>query len=179
MRTTTGDGAERMPESAPTAETYLDVTVRSTDMDADRNVNNAVYFQYFEQSRLEHLLGLGVIRWPPSRGGDPPQFALVETTARFRAPAFHRDVLGVRTLTTGVGNRSFTLAYEVRRQSDGALICEGASVQVWLDADGQASPLPQDVRAALQRSLSRPAPAAGESAASDPTKEDDHSRAAR
>ena len=134
-------------------ETVLDVTVRSTDMDADRNVNNAVFFQYFEQSRLEHLLRLGVIRWPPSRGGDPPQFALAETTARFRTPAFHRDVLSVRTRTAAVGNRSFTLTYDVRRRGDGALICEGSSVQVWLNPDGRAAPLPPEVRAALERSM--------------------------
>jgi len=139
--------------SAGTVETVLDITVRSTDMDADRNVNNAVYFQYFEQSRLEHLLHLGVIRWPPGRGGDPPQFALAETTARFRAAAVHRDVLTVRTRTTAVGNRSFTLAYEVRRRGDNALICEGSSVQVWLDAGGQAAPLPPEVRTALERSV--------------------------
>jgi acyl-CoA thioester hydrolase len=134
--------------------TTLAITVRSTDMDADRTVNNAVYFQYFEQSRLEHLLRLGVIRWPPARGGDPPQFALAETTARFRAPAFHREVLIVTTRTTAVGTRSFTLGFEVRRRGDDALICEGSSVQVWLDAEGRAAPLPQDVRATLEASLS-------------------------
>ena len=136
-----------------TEGTALAITVRSTDMDADRNVNNAVYFQYFEQSRLEHLLRLGVIRWPPARGGDPPQFALAETTARFRAPAFHRDVLIVTTRTAAVGTRSFTLAFEVRRQGDDTLICEGSSVQVWLDAAGRAAPLPPDVRAALRASV--------------------------
>ena len=134
------------------ARTVVEITVRSTDMDADRNVNNAIYFQYFEQSRLEHLLRLGAIRWPP-RGGDPTQFALAETTARFRAPAFHRDVLAVSTRTAAVSTRSFTLAYEVRRRGDDRLICEGSSVQVWLDAEGKAAPLPADVRAALEGSL--------------------------
>jgi acyl-CoA thioester hydrolase len=132
--------------------TEITITVRSTDMDADRNVNNAVYFTYFEQSRLEHLLRLGVIRWPP-RPTDRPEFALVETAARFRAPAYHRDVLAVATRTLEVRNRSFVLGFEIRRVTDGVLICEGSSAQVWLDDEGRATPLPDGVRAALLASL--------------------------
>ena len=132
--------------------TEIHITVRSTDMDADRNVNNAVYFTYFEQSRLEHLLRLGVIRWPLGPT-DRSQFALVETSARFRAPSYHRDVLTVRTRTTEVRNRSFVLGFTVHRLSDGALICEGSSAQVWLDADGRPAPLPDDVRSALRSSM--------------------------
>ena len=134
--------------------TVLEITVRSTDMDADRTVNNAVFFQYFEQSRLEHLLRFGVIRWPPDRSSGGPEFALAQTTAQFRAPAVHRDVLLVATRTVAIGTKSFTLAYEVRRRGDDALICDGSSVQVWLDAEGRAVPLPPDRRAALERSLS-------------------------
>ena len=134
--------------------TVLAVMVRSTDMDADRTVNNAVFFQYFEQSRLEHLLRFRVIRWPPERSGGGPEFALAQTAAQFRAPAVHRDVLLVSTRTTAIGTKSFTLGYEVRRHGDDVLICEGSSVQVWLDSEGRAVPLPPDRRAALERSLS-------------------------
>ena len=136
------------------AQPTIKITVRSTDMDADRNVNNAVFFQYFEQSRLEHLLRLGIVNWPPSRDAGPPQFALAQTAAQFRAPAVHRDVLRVSTRTAAVGTTSFTLAYDVRR-TDGTLVCDGSSVQVWLDREGGSAPLPQEVRAALEHSLSR------------------------
>lgn len=132
--------------------TEIQITVRSTDMDADRNVNNAVYFTYFEQSRLEHLLRLGVIRWPPGPT-DRPQFVLAETSARFRAPAFHRDTLTVRTRTLEVRTRSFILGFEIHRRSDDTVICEGSSAQVWLGGDGRPAPLPEDVRAALASSL--------------------------
>ena len=40
--------------------TVTQLTVRPADMDADRNVNNAVYLAYFHQSRLEHLARRGV-----------------------------------------------------------------------------------------------------------------------
>jgi acyl-CoA thioester hydrolase len=134
-------------------DTTIAITVRSTDMDADRNANNAVFFQYFEQSRLEHLLRYGAIEWPRRREAGGAQFALAHTAAQFRAPAVHRDVLLVRTRTAAIGGKSFTLTYEVRREADGALICEGSSVQVWLDTEGRSASLPADVRAALERSL--------------------------
>lgn len=132
--------------------TELALTVRSTDMDADRNVNNAVFFTYFEQSRLEHLLRLGLIAWPPAADA-APEFALVHTEASFRRPARHRDLLLVRTRTLAIGTRSFRLGYEVFRPTDAALVCEGESTQVWLDAAGGSTPLPERVRAALDESL--------------------------
>jgi acyl-CoA thioester hydrolase len=137
------------------ATTAIELIVRSTDMDADRNVNNSVFFQYFEQSRLEHLIRFGVVERPRPRDAGAPQFALAQTSAQFRAPAVHRDRLTVTTRTTAIGTKSFTLAYEVRR--DDTLVCEGSSVQVWLDAEGQAAPLPPDIRAALDPSLMQPA----------------------
>lgn len=136
---------------APGAVTEIQLTVRSTDMDADRNANNAVFFQYFEQSRLEHLVRFAVVEWPRRRDAGGAQFALAQTSAQFRAPAVHRDLLTVSTRTTAIGTKSFTLAYEVRR--DGTLLAEGSSVQVWLDAEGRSAPLPPEARAALERSL--------------------------
>lgn len=141
------------PPDASTT-TAIEIIVRSTDMDADRNVNNSVFFQYFEQSRLEHLIRFGVVERPRPRDAGSAQFALAQTSAQFRAPAVHRDRLTVTTRTAAIGTKSFTLAYEVRR--DDTLICEGSSIQVWLDAEGRAAPLPPDVRAALERSLLQP-----------------------
>lgn len=133
--------------------TEVEIAVRSTDMDADRCVNNAVYFQYFEQSRLEHLLRWGVIKWPPPRGGGRTRFAVAQTAAQFRLAAVHGDRLSVLTRTVAVSSRSFTLSYTVRRASDGVLLCDGSSVQVWLDREGQATDIPIAARAALTRSI--------------------------
>lgn len=147
--------------SETVTETRL--SVRSTDVDADRNVNNALFFVYFEQGRLAHLLRLGVINRYPHPPGERPLYTIAETTARFRAPAFYGDVLVVRTRTREVRTRSFLLAYEVYREADGTLLCEGSSAQVWLDRDGRPAPLPGHVRAALLASLgtATPAPEAG------------------
>jgi len=134
-------------------ETTLSITVRSTDLDGLGHVNNAVYFQYFEQARLEHLIRLGFFPQYGRDGASRHRFAIAETTCRYKAPAYYRDVLLVKVSTTEVRQRSFALAYEVRRESDGLLLAEGSSIQVWLDDSDQAAPLPEAFRRALQGSL--------------------------
>lgn len=134
-------------------ETVLRLTVRSTDLDGLGHANNAVYFQYFEQARLEHLVRLGFFPQYAREDGPRHLFAIAETTCRYRAPAYYRDLLLVKVKTTEVRQRSFALAYEVRRESDGAFVAEGSSVQVWLDDQGNSSPLPEAFRRALEGSV--------------------------
>lgn len=130
------------------------MTVRSTDIDADQIVNNARYFEYFEQVRLEHLIALGIMSRARPAGAPRRSFTLAETTCRFRAPARYRDQLLLRAWTQQVRTRSFILGYDIVRHDDGALIAEGSSAQVWLDANGTPTPLDDAVRRALEASLS-------------------------
>ncbi len=127
------------------------VVVRPNDMDADRNVNNAVYFDYFYQARLEHLRRLGIY------DVDNPQyanlFALIENTCRYLVPAYYGDVLILWTATHAVGTSSFQLVYHVWRERDEVFIALGHSGQVWLDGASQATPLPPAVCTALTAAL--------------------------
>ena len=129
------------------------LVVRSTDMDADQIVNNARYFEYFEQVRLEHLVALQLFQRPRAPGESRRSFTIAETTCRYRAPLRHRDVVVGRAWTSKVGTRSFHLAFELTRESDGVVVAEGSSVQVWLGEDGRPTPLPDDIRRALDASM--------------------------
>ncbi len=131
-----------MPKTVP-------ITVHSTDMDADAIVNNAVYFTYFEQSRLEYLIALGIVRRPRPPGDFDRSFTLAKTSARYLVPALHRDVLLVMTRVAEGRQRSFSLAFDVVRQSDGRRIAEGCSAQVWLDQSGRPASLPEAIRERL------------------------------
>ena len=139
-----------MPNAPCSHVTGTPVVVRPNDMDADRNVNNAVYFEYFHQSRLEHLTRLKVYH-PRSPRGDN-LFALAENTCRYLAPSYYGDVLLIWTVTHTVGQSSFQLVYRVWRESDEVLIAAAHSVQVWLDERNRATPLPPMVREALMTS---------------------------
>lgn len=129
------------------------LVVRSTDMDADQIVNNARYFEYFEQVRLEHLVALQLFQRPRAPGESRRSFTIAETTCRYRAPLRHRDVVVGRAWTSKVGTRSFHLAFELTREADGVVVADGSSVQVWLGEDGRPTPLPDDIRRALDASM--------------------------
>jgi len=127
------------------------LAVRPTDMDADRNVNNGVYFDYFHVARFEHLARVRAFQ--PSRVRTGNLFALAENTCRYLAPAFYPDALLIWTATHAVGRSSFQLVYQVWREDDDALIAAGNSVQVWLDEANRSTPIPAPVQAALSTSL--------------------------
>jgi acyl-CoA thioester hydrolase len=140
-----------MPTPLCTHITATRLVVRPSDMDADRNVSNAVYFEYFHQARLEHLTRLGI--YAPRGPRSANLFALAENTCRYLAPAYYGDVLLIWTATHAVGRRSFQLSYRIWRESDEVLIAAAHSVQVWLDQHNRPTPLPSAVREALTTSL--------------------------
>ncbi len=133
------------------------VVVRPNDMDADRNVSNAIYFEYFYQARLEHLHRLGI--YDPSNPQVANLFAVAENTCRYLAPAYYGDILALWTATHAVGRSSFQCVYHVYRDADEACIAIGHSVQVWLNAEGRPAALPSAVRVALAVSLCPELPA--------------------
>lgn len=133
--------------------TDVPIVVRSTDLGPDQYVRGEVYFTYFEQSRLEHLRRLNVVPVYPPPAGAPSYFAIAETTASYRQPAYFGDVLRVRTTTAEVRNRSFRLAFEIVRDATGEVLVEGCSVQVWLDAARRPAPIPPEPRMRLTQSL--------------------------
>jgi len=131
--------------------TITRLVVRPNDMDADRNVSNAVYFDYFYHARLEHLRRLG--NYDPANPQYANLFALVENTCRYFAPAVYGDVLLLWTATHAVGRSSFQFVYQVWREGDERCIAAGHSVQVWLAQGSHSTPLPAQVHTALTRSL--------------------------
>ena len=124
--------------------------VRSLDIDSQNIVNNAKYFELFQDARLDHLMA---IRDPadPWTLGPESSFVLVSTTCNYKGSLRHRDEIVTRAWTSDVGTRSFTLAYELRR-ADGTVVADGSSVQVWIDGEGKSILLPDPVRRALEAS---------------------------
>ena len=131
--------------------TEMDIRVRFTDVDSQRVVHNARYFDYFAEVRLEHLRQVASVESTAESGN--PNFTVAEITCRYRAPLRFRDQVRLRCWTSEVRNRSFLLAYEIVRQDGDQLVAEGSSAQVWLDAEQKAALLPPDARQALEASI--------------------------
>jgi acyl-CoA thioester hydrolase len=69
--------------------------------------------------------------------------AVVEASARYRAPAKYDDELIVRTWLTAVRGSVIKFAYAVVRAADEVVLCEGHTVHVVVDKDMKKCPLPK------------------------------------
>jgi acyl-CoA thioester hydrolase len=133
--------------------TEYPLRVRSTDVDSQGIVNNARYFEFFEQARLAHLREIDVWGRPRANSDGSRGFTIAETTCRFRKPLVGRDEVVVQAWTEEIRNRSFIFGYRVVMASDGTVAAEGSSAQVWLDAENRPTPLPDDIRRSLEQSM--------------------------
>ena len=90
--------------------------IRFVDIDAAGIVNNATYFNYFEQSRIaffEPLLGR---KWDWNVAG----MVVARHEIDYRAPILFNDDVRIVTWIEHIGGKSMTAAYEVYKiQGDG------------------------------------------------------------
>lgn len=120
------------------------LAVRWGDMDALGHVNNAAYFRYFEQARIEWYaaLGLGAL------GGTGAGMVIADAHAEFRRPVRYPAVLDVAMGGHSPGRSSFVSTYTIA--ADGELCTRGSARVVWVDAvSGRPVALPEAVRARL------------------------------
>jgi tol-pal system-associated acyl-CoA thioesterase len=116
-----------------TAEFVLPVRVYLEDTDAQGVVYNASYFRFMERARTE---------WLRARGVDHEELlaehgvvlVLAAIEARFKAPARLSDVLHVSASVVEARGARVRFAQQVRRESDGELICEGVAEVASKDA---------------------------------------------
>lgn len=122
------------------------IPVRWGDQDAFGHVNNALYFRYFEQARIEALLAACGDAWP-NNGGLP---ILAATSAEFLRPIHAPATAVVQVYGGSPGRTSFVHYYELRLEGEGdALYATCEARLVWVDREGRPTPLPDTLRALL------------------------------
>ena len=120
------------------------VPIRWGDMDALGHVNNTIYFRYMEQARISWMDTQGI----NNVQGDGP--ILGKASCRFIKPLVYPGVVEVSLTCTGVSNRSFNFASEVRKVGEDILYAEGEATMVWINfAAGRSQPLPEAIRRIL------------------------------
>jgi acyl-CoA thioester hydrolase len=124
--------------------------VRWSDMDELGHVNNAVYFTYFEQARLEYLRALtDDAEWPGAPETGP---VLVAIEASFQRPVFHPATVLVHVLgpneAVEPGRTSFPLVSTLTVKGDEETVyAEARATLVWIDrATNEPMPLPDVLR---------------------------------
>jgi acyl-CoA thioester hydrolase len=120
----------------PGAEAFeTPVTVRFRDVDTMGHVNNAVYATYLEQARAAFYAEV-----VGERLQDVPT-VLVTQRIDYRRPVEWGDDVVVRLAVGEVGRSSVPMCYAVRADGDRAAL--GRTVQVVVDDDGDAAPVPE------------------------------------
>ena len=125
------------PVKDPPAPTRLEI--RYGDLDPYGHVNNAVYLEFFEKIRIDywkavaHLAGIRELE-----AGDVPgaRYVVAETTVRFKAPIVFEDTLHGAAWVRTIGNRSYTMDFELRTGEtfeEGTLAAEGSAAHVFFD----------------------------------------------
>ncbi|MFK7891870.1 MAG: acyl-CoA thioesterase [Granulosicoccus sp.] len=122
----------------------VDLPVRWGDMDALGHVNNCIYFQYFEITRLHWFDTLG---FPPLATTDEGM-VIVDNHAQYLKPVVYPMHITIRMSGHSPGRSSFISTYVLT--VDGTVYTTGSAKIVWINTlQGKSVPLPDSIRAML------------------------------
>lgn len=122
------------------------IQVRFRDCDMMGHVNNAVYLSYFEQARMHYFEQLIGADWDYKKDG----ILLVKNEVEYLKPIVLHDIPEIIVYLEAIGEKSFTLGYEVK--VNGALRSKGLSKLVCFDFATQKSvPVYPRMKTAFQK----------------------------
>lgn len=109
------------------------IQVRFRDCDMMGHVNNAVYLSYFEQARMHYFEELIGADWDYKKDG----ILLVKNEVEYLKPILLHDRPEIFVYLVEIGEKSFTLGYEVKVNEE--LRSKGVSKLVCFDFESQKS----------------------------------------
>jgi acyl-CoA thioester hydrolase len=140
------------------------VRVRYAETDQMGVVYHANYLVWFEVGRVDFIRGLG-LDYRSMEQDEGALIAVVEATARYKAPARYDDELIVRTRLAGVRGSLVRFRYEIVRAADEVSLCEGETIHMVVGRDMKRRDMPQkyaELFAAHLHRMSVPPKTAGE-----------------
>jgi acyl-CoA thioester hydrolase len=117
------------------------VRVRYAETDQMGVVYHANYFVWFEVGRVEFIRQLGM-DYRSMEQDEGAMIAVVEATARYKAPARYDDEVIVRTTLAGLRGPIVRFRYAAVRASDSVLLCEGETVHMVVGRDMKRREMP-------------------------------------
>jgi acyl-CoA thioester hydrolase len=108
------------------------VKVRFNEVDMLSILNNAVYFNYFEQARIHYVKDAGLL---PEKGifSDNRLYYMARNEINYLKPAFFDDDLNIYTRISYIKNSSFGFEHIVERKRNNNILAEGKGVLVHVD----------------------------------------------
>jgi acyl-CoA thioester hydrolase len=121
----------------------IPVSVRYADIDAQGHVNNAVYFSYLEQARIEYMRALGI--WRVEDNFLSIGTIVAEATCSYKRPILLGEAVLVWARVSRIGTKSYDFEYRIT--TNGAEAATARTVQVAYDyATSQSIRVPDDWR---------------------------------
>ena len=117
------------------------VRVRYAETDQMGVVYHANYLIWFEVGRVEFIRQLGM-DYKSMEQEENALIAVVEATARYKAPARYDDELLIRTSLAGLRGSIVRFRYAVLRAADELLLCEGETVHIVVGRDMKRREMP-------------------------------------
>lgn len=151
MNDTNTAAAAQRSEDAGYAFWTVD-TVRFSDIDRYRHINNVATATYCETGRVEYAEAL----WPGSTAGEGAGWVIVKLSLTFLAQAHYPGIIRIGTRVEKVGRTSVTLAQGLYK--DGICFATCEAVLVWLDLEdgGKPAPFPPALAERLAVEAERP-----------------------
>jgi acyl-CoA thioester hydrolase len=118
------------------------------DMDANRHVNNVIYFRYIEHARLKYFTDLGFSSMQQEIGIGP---ILSWTDCRFRRPLSYPDTVSIATRIRDVESDRFVMDSIIVSHAQQKLAAEGRQHVVVYDyRHHHKAPLPEVIRQRIE-----------------------------
>jgi len=114
------------------------------DLDSFQHVSNIVYFEYFQNARIDYMTRLGWFALMKQHDLGP---IVASTQARFRRPVFYPDRLHIGARIVAIESDRVTFEHRIVSERWADVAAEGQCVIVSMDYKAQAkTPLPASIR---------------------------------
>lgn len=119
------------------------LNVRWSDMDANGHINNAAFFTYFEQTRIEWLESISA---QTTTDGQGP--VVKKTSCTYHLPISHPATLELKLYLGKPGRTSFPTYSEIwTTGANPEKVADGETVMVWTQRKtGKPQPVPEFLR---------------------------------
>ena len=124
----------------------LEIKVRVSETDALGHINNASYFTYLEDARIDFLEEMGI-----SIKDEVFAFMLVSTKCDFISQGYFGQILQVDTKVLKIGTKSLTLVSDILDKESGKVIAKGEATIVYFNLlDEKTIEIPDAFKTQLQ-----------------------------
>lgn len=129
------------------SERYIEVPVRWGDMDAFGHVNNVVFIQFLEESRIAFMDEFDLVSASDKHGP-----VIVNVNCNYRREIVHPATLRVSLKAHCASDKRLIMEHTITdADNPEALYADAQVTAVWIDkTSGRAVPLPAEVRVAAE-----------------------------